>query len=587
MIAVGRGFAHRALEIHSSRMWQWRQVQQALDFMTKFGMNALVFHQNDIVDHLVFPEKFFPPELMWKRNPVRLHSVHQNRHYINKVVREAKRGGIGFYVEIKEIWFVEQLLELIPQVRNAAGTVCPTHPFWWELLEVKMRELVHVVPDLAGVIVSPGTRESKVSIAANACGCDRCKATDATEWYTHLLTAMHRPLVEAGKTFAVRDFSYSADTQSRMLDAARATSIATSADVVISLKNTPHDYYPTFPDNPRIGHTGGMRQWIEYDTWGQFFGLGFFPVSVVEDMQVRMRHALASGAEGIALRTDWEVITDSGAFNSPNVLNVIAGAMLARDVDRDLDEIYDAWAKHGFYSPMHPASDVQPLVVPTGSEAASRLREFMQASWSVMEGSAYVRGHLFHEDDQYPRTVANAFDMLIEIHGRDDWEPGASKLLDPTDANLAIIHQEKDSALSSVHGLHDILQPATLGVPDATVAELETMLELYALWVEGFALCADAVFAVARSRRDAPGNGGALGSATTTLATSLDAARAAVTPLRDFGARVRAHLDGTSYPHYVYWLLDTTRTDDLANDVETQITKLLPPSEAGSAHGGP
>ena len=303
-----------------------------------------------------------------------------------------------------------------------------------------------------------------------------------------------------------------------------------------------------------------------------------------------MRHALASGAEGIALRTDWEVITDSCAFNSLNVLNVIAGAMLAQDVDRDLGEIYDGWAKHGFYSPMKPASATQSLIVPTDSDASSRLREFMQASWSVMEGSAYVRGHLFHEDDQYPRTVANAFDMLVEIHGRDDWEPGASKLLDPTDANLAIIHQEKDSALSSVHGLRDILQPSTLGVPDETVAELETMLDLYALWVEGFALCADAVFAVARARRDAPGNGGALGAAATPLAslsTSLDAARAAVTPLRDFGARVRARLDSTTYPHYVYWLLDTTRTDDLANDVETQIAKLLPPSEAGSARGGP
>ena len=219
--ARSRGFVHRALEIHSSRMWQWAQVEEALRFMDKFGLNALVFHQNDIVDHVVFPEKFFPPELMWKRNPVRLHSVHQNRHYINKVAREAKRLGIGFYFEIKEIWFVEQLLEQVPQVRNPDGTICPTHPFWWDLLDVKMRELVEVIPDLAGVIVSPGTRESKATIAANACRCARCRATDPTAWYTQLLTAMHRPRAAAGRTFAVRDFSYSADQQSRMLDAAR------------------------------------------------------------------------------------------------------------------------------------------------------------------------------------------------------------------------------------------------------------------------------------------------------------------------------------------------------------------------------
>ena len=80
-----RGFRFRGLELHSSRMWQWAQVSQALAFMQKFGLNALIFHQNDIVDHLVFPEAFFAHDLMWTRNPVRLHSIHQNRHYINKV----------------------------------------------------------------------------------------------------------------------------------------------------------------------------------------------------------------------------------------------------------------------------------------------------------------------------------------------------------------------------------------------------------------------------------------------------------------------------------------------------------------------
>ena len=57
---------------------------------------------------------------------------------------------------------------------------------------------------------------------------------------------------------------------------------------------------------------------------------------------------------------------------------------------------------------------------------------------------------------------------------------------------------------------------------------------------------------------------------------SLNTVRATVSPLRDFGTRIRARLDGTSYPHYAYWLLDTTRTDDLATDVEAQIARLQP-----------
>jgi hypothetical protein len=554
-----RGFSFRGLEFHSSRMWQWAQVDQALTFMQTFDMNALIFHQNDIVDHLVFPHAFFPEEMMWKRWPVRLHSIYQNRHYINKVAREAKAKGIAFLLEIKEIWYVDQLLDEVPALRNADGSICASNPFWWDFLDIKMRELIGAVPDLAGVIVSPGTRESKVSISTNTCRCARCAITDPTDWYTNLLRSMHRPLAEHGKSFAVRDFSYSAAQQSRMLDAAKRC----SDDIVISLKNTPHDYYPTFPDNPRIGHTGGLPQCIEFDTWGQFFGMGFFPVSVVEDMQIRMRHALASGAEGIALRTDWEVLTDSGSFNSPNILNVIGGALLAKDVELDLDSVYAAWAKYGLYSPMQPASAMQPAQVPSHPQSAAILKAFMQASWSVMEKSAYVRGHLFHEDDQYPDTIAKAFDMLVHIHGRDDWEPGASRLLDPSDENLAVIFAEKAQACGDVRKLPALLQTAELGLPPPVTRELEQVLELYTVYVDGYDLCARAVFGVRKAELSR-------------VAADIAHARHTAARLRKFGEHVGARLRGTSFPHYVYWLLDTTRTDKLADDVEARLARCVP-----------
>jgi hypothetical protein len=543
-------FRVRALEFHSSRMWQWAQVNQALDFMQRFQMNALVFHQNDIVDHLVFPLAFFPDALMWKRWPVRLHSVYQNRHYINKVAREAKARGIAFYLQIKEIWFVNELLEQVPGLRGPQGAICASDPFWWRFLDIKMRELLQAVPDLAGIIVSPGTRESKVSISANACTCARCQATDPTDWYTNLLRALHTPLAEQGRLLAVRDFSYSADQQSRMLEAARRV----SGDIVISLKNTPHDYYPPFPHNPRIGHTAGLRQWIEYDTWGQFFGLGFFPVSVVEDMQMRMRHALDSGAEGISLRTDWEVITDASAFNSPNVLNAIAGAMLGANLATPLAAIYAAWAQHGLFSPLKTGSQMQTVQAVDGEPAAQALADFMKASWRVMEQAAYVRGHIFHEDDQYPETLVKAMDMLVHIHGRDDWEPGASRLLDPTDENLSIIFAEKARALSEAQALPAFIDRAASGISTGLAADLRLIVDLYILWVRGFALCAAGVFQTLRVQQ----TGNSLDTA---------AARKATEDLRAFGADVRQRLAGTTYPHHVYWLLDVTRTDSLAQDL--------------------
>jgi hypothetical protein len=548
------GFGFRGLEFHSSRMWQWAQVERALGFMQRFDLNALIFHQNDILEDLVFPEEFFTDEIMWKRWPVRMHTIYQNRHYINKVVREAKEKGIGFYFEIKEVNFVDELLELVPGLRKDSGAICATDPFWWRLVDIKLRELIRAVPDFAGVIVSPGTRESKVSMSANACKCERCRSTDPTDWYRDLFAAMSKPLAEAGKTLAVRDFSYTADDQSRMIAAAGAV----SKDIVISLKNTPHDYYPTFPDNPRIGHTEGLRQWIEYDTWGQFFGMGVFPVSIVEDMRARMRHAKKCGAEGIALRTDWEVISDAGAFNSPNILNVIGGAMFAKDVDCPLDDVYAAYAAHGLYPPMQAASSLAPAAVPTHPEAAAILRDFMTASWKVMEKAAYVRGHLFHEDDQYCDTVAKAFAMMVDIHGRDDWEPGASRLVQATEENLPIIFAEKDAALAEVKRLPQILRAGELGLPEAVAAEMNDMLDLYERWVRGFLLGARGVFLTRKAK-------------TTRSRSDIDAARASIAPLRAFRDEIIARLRGTHYPHYVHWLLDEKRLALFIADIERQV----------------
>jgi hypothetical protein len=542
-------FAFRGLEFHSARMWQWAQVERALDFMAEYDLNALIFHQNDIVEHLVFPEAFFSDELMWKRWPVRMHSIYQNRHYVNKVVREAKSRGIDFYFETKEISFVDELLEIVPGLRQG-DAICPTNPFWWELLDLKMAELCKAIPEFAGVIVSPGTRESKVSMSVNSCTCSRCESTDPTEWYSELLAAMHKNLAANGKTFAVRDFSYTADQQSRMIEAAGRV----SRDIVISLKNTPHDYYPTFPDNPRIGNTGGLRQWVEYDTWGQFFGMGVFPVSVAEDMQGRMRHALVQGVEGISLRTDWEVITDAGSFNSPNILNVIAGALLARDIETPLSDIYAAYAQHGLYSPLKAASEIEPRIVPTAPDAAERLQAFMTASWSVMEKAAYVRGHLFHEDDQFCDTVDKAFAMLVHIHGRDEWEPGASSVLEPTAANLAAILAEKDQALAEVRALPQVLDVESLGLPEAIAAELSEMLELYEMWVRGFVLCAKGVF---HTRAHEAGQ-----------ASSLEAVAEAISSLSAFREEIIGRLNGTHYPHYVYWLLDEKRVNLFIADLE-------------------
>lgn len=550
-------FQFRGLELHNNRMWRSASVDNALDFMVRTGLNALIFHQNDLIDHLVLPKAYFNDELMWRRWPIRRSTNYANQVYINQVIQKAKRLGIDFYLEVKEIWYPESLVELFPELLTEEGHVCPTNPFWFEFLETKTRELLEMLPDLAGIIVSPATRESKVSISTNPCSCERCRATGAEEWYRGYIRAVHTPLAEQNKTLVVRDFAYSAEQQNSVLDAAAAC----SADIVVALKNVPHDFWPTFPDNPRIGHTNGLRQWIEFDVWGQYCGLGVFPCSLVEDLQRRLHYSRERGATGAWFRTDWEICNEASTFNSFNMLNLFGGALLAQNPDLDVDEVYRAWADYGLYSSLRTESSTPAPVVPAAPDAWQKLKAFMTASWSVIEKTLYVRGSVCQLSSKAQYSVHDIFHTMTKHHNRGNWDPEATNLLVTTEDNLAVIFAEKQAAIAEAGRLAAILQPRSLGLPPQFAEEIETMLELYQYYVEVFYHVARVSFLTKRAKD-------------TGSAADREPLREAFQAFVSFRKRLSARLAGTEYPFYIYWMLDDKQLGQLETDIAAHLSEM-------------
>lgn len=543
-------FSFRGVEIHSNRMWQLAQVEQTMDFMERFSMNALIFHQNDLIDQLVFPLKYFPDDLMWKRWPVRMHTIYNNRKYINKIIRDAARRNIGLFLEVKEISFPDSMLELVPRLRNPDGTICPNNPFWTKLARERIEELCEAVPGLAGLIVSLGTRESKVSISAGECSCERCQKTSREDWYYNIMSALYEPLKRFEKKLIVRDFSYTTLDQGMIVQAARRV----SPDIVIALKITPHDFYPTFPTNPKIGHVGKHPQYVEFDTWGQFFGMGVFPVSVAGDIKKRLVECREKGVSGVWFRTDWEVMYEASVANSLNMINLFAGAMLSADTETSLDDCYRAWVEYGISSPMKSGSYISKPVKPINPEAYKNLRAFMEASWLVTVKSSYVRGHVFMEDCQTPDTLKKAYDMMVYIHGRDQWEPGASRLVEATRENVKIILEEKREAKDLLSTLPLILDIKGLGLPRETAEELEDMLDLYEYYIDAIDASARACFLTQLALNEPSGE-------------TIEEAGKTLPKLMQCRDRIIKRLEGTEYPHYIYWLLDESRLEKLHRDI--------------------
>lgn len=552
-----RNFKFRGYEIHSSRMWQQAQVDLAMDFMVKHGMNALIFHQNDLVEQLVFPEAYFDNDTMWDNWPVRRQGVLYQRDYINQVIKKAQKSDIEFYLEIKELDVVDALFEIKPELRGDDGTICPNHPFWTEFLEVKFTELFSVCPGIAGIIVSPGTRESAVSIAANRCTCELCQNTPALDWYVNILRAMYEPIHKAGKSLIVRDFAYTAEQQSLMIQACEAI----SDEIIIALKAQPHDYYPTFPTNPEIGHTGNLREYIEFDTWGQYFGMGIAPMSLAEDIKERLEVCFEKGAEGVWFRTDWELIHDASVHATPSLVNLYAGAMLSNNLDTDLDEIYRVWTAEGLYSPMKCASCSQIPESPSNPLDYERLRDFMKASWKAFSKAGYIRGHQYLESDQPPYTIDKAFEIMTVIHSRDDWDEGASGRVAVTAENMKVIFEEKRQAIEETKALHGILQAETLGVTEEFAKDMTNTIDAMILFAEFCDITTRSMYLTRYA--EATGN-----------EKDIAAAETVLDELEQMAVKIENWEEGTAYPYYLYSRLHPQRIYRYAKDVEHRLTKL-------------
>lgn len=551
-----RSFDVRALEIHTFRMWDQRQVENAFEFMQRYGLNTLIFHQSDLIELCVAPESHFPNIMLWKRWGVRYHRMMNNRYYLNNIIRMAKERDIKIFVEVKEIWFDEWLLTLFPQLRKPDGSLCPSDPFWMDFLEKKFNEFLESIPDISGIIVSPGTRESKVSVATNTCKCEKCAELTPVGWYTDMISAMYRPIKARGKTLCIRDFTRFSKEQNVLSQA-----IGNCADdIVIVMKNTPHDFYPTFPHNTKIGTVGERPQWIEYDTWGQFWGTGFFPASVVEDIKYRLEHCHKNNVSGVQLRCDWENMTETATFNSLNMVNTIAGAMLTRDLDTDVEDIYREWAyNYGLLSPLKPCSfDRKPETISKNADY-KKLRDFMRASWEVMVKAAWIRGHVFSEDCLFPDTMYRGFAMMFYNHNMEDWVPGASATITATDGNIKFIFKQKDDALEEVQRLPQILDVESLGISEELAEELKDMLDMYYYYVKAFGFCAKACYLAQKAmERGVPGD--------------KVQAEDMVRQLEEYAEVVRQRALKKDYHHHeVFWLLDHKRMLSLAKDITRRL----------------
>ena len=482
-------FRTRALEIHSDYVWDFDWVNNALRFIRDYGLTSLVFHQNDVVDKVTYPAGVFSKGEKFANIHDRYRAIHRDlykyaarersvpnmrRDYLKRILELADKQGTEVWLENKELWFHDAFIELNPQIFKN-GALCPNEPVWWEYIDTKYKDLLSDIDGIAGIITAPATRESRLSISGHRCTCDLCKTTRPQDWYRRLLGTMYKPLKAAGKTLVVRDFVFDLKTQ---------TEIATvmeelPEDVIISLKNTPHDYYPTFPHNARIGNVGRHRQWIEYDTMAQYYGWGIGPSHMVDDIRYRLNYAQEHNVEGVLIRTDWEALQSHTAFHTPNVLNLYATSALSKDTSVPKEQIYRAWLTgENYLRPDASEADI--------AEAVAWSLQLLGDSWEIIRRALYTNDCVFSDSSTFPVSLSHAWWLAEEKNSLRDWDPTKEHAMDADEPNVRIILDEKEEALRRVNALRDIVKDRPKALTAAAYENFVGRIEVFSRYVHGF-----------------------------------------------------------------------------------------------------
>jgi hypothetical protein len=475
----------RGFEMHSSRMWDGASVRRVVDFMIEAGMNALVFHQVDIIDHLVAPEEYFGRASLTGKWPAAAifglqHRQENNCAYINQVTEYVHSKKIKFFLEVKEPRYPEQLLYVRPNLLGKEGQVCPTNPFWWEYLRTKVATLLDNIPDLDGIIESAGTMENKVSFTSSSCTCERCRKTSFSEWNNDVISSIYEPLKAKGKQFIIRDFTYLPSVQEAMFDLVEKI----PREVIICLKYAPHDFYPTFPNNPRIGAVGEHDQWVEFDAWGEFFGFGIFPCIILDDIKERLRYAMEKGVKGFICRTDWEAITEGWVLDSLNLINLYGLAKLSLDLEYKYEDIFKDSLEILFHNNL---PFLGKGIKVESEEELGKVISLLLKTWPIIKGTLFSKDFILQDDSRFFDSVEKARHVRNERHPLAPWAPGRKDPINNlSKKNLEQLLNEKEEAWREITTIVKTLKEDGLNLDRRLNICLLSLFEAFEVYIEGF-----------------------------------------------------------------------------------------------------
>lgn len=407
-------------EIHDASLWDPDRVLPLLPTLQRWGYNALVLHQNDLLDEATQ----LGLTANYGLSDLRLKKTRNAAAWLGQLSARLADQGAKLLLEIKEPSFHDYAAEFYPDLLGSDGLPDPANPAWAAFCKAKVEDLLARAPGIGGLIITLSSPESRVSLPDFLA---TRGPLDTVDWFERMIAAFHTPLRAAGKVLYIRDFSYTADMTSDVLRAVARFGGAVGS----SVKITAHDYFPDYPQNP-AAEIAPDPMLFEFDGFGEHMGWGVIPNCRVGEFRRRMQGYRARGAAGLLARSSWEAIKGANALDGLSAMNIYALPRLAaQDVEEDaliLEWLQDTHGVKG--------------------TAAQSFAELLLTSWQV-PAAAYWNGSVFPRHSCLPSSWQEGWlSMQSDGMGRRDRDLNIA-VDDPklTDAALANLFASKDQAV--------------------------------------------------------------------------------------------------------------------------------------------
>ena len=214
---------------------------------------------------------------------------------------------------------------------------------------------------------------------------------------------------ECGKTLWLRTFAYNETEYANLRACLQLVQWRPGMGVMV--KNTPHDFFLTHPDNPLAG-TLGHPTLAEFDTCGEYHGQSVILNTIPAFFAERWR-SLSEKQDVIGFVARTDRCGDNQILGTPAEVNLYALERVSDNPSVDDDTILRDWLSDRY-----------------GTKAARRLEPAFQASRAILDGTMYILGlNTTHHSDfrlddasTYSRHVAGRWmpsDSVSLGHGVD------------------------------------------------------------------------------------------------------------------------------------------------------------------------